>query len=563
VLAVRPRSRLEAEVFELWKELNPAGAYLEGVEECVGRIFEGSTSQIQTLLERIGVLKMRARGRLVKKMLDSFEIALQYEEPMNAPSALLGALFGYLVKEGVKEDHLEPLLESGIRSFANARARMASKSWPLTLRILTTLACRGLVGALEVVKREAKRERLKELCSRVRQEAEEYLRALKAPELKEGTYEEVMGLLAQGDAGMGRAHIYEPWLRKALDYAEDPRRLAEKAKGWIRSELPALRRVMRRLARIYGCEPSLEEVSRAMARADGLRGSALIEKTKELRTLLQPYIDRYVVRVPRSYNAEVMETPPYLASMLPTAAAFGVDSLTQRPRQLYLVTTDERFSPMASLADLINVYVHEEMGHDLHFARSAVGYGRRPRLLERISTTFAGPISEGLSFQREMEFLWALKDTLRKARRSRVEENLLAYLERNGGLRRRLLELEFVTRKWRLIRFLRVVGDANINSDMMTLPEFLEWAERETGIDRKTVYYQLFPAHQLNGPGYATSYAVIGQEIAAIERRLRRSRRKLVRLATYGCSLGYPPRSLYRRRLREFARALLAQESGA
>jgi hypothetical protein len=157
-----------------------------------------------------------------------------------------------------------------------------------------------------------------------------------------------------------------------------------------------------------------------------------------------------------------------------------------------------------------------------------------------------------------MEFLEAIKRSAAKRRRAPEERRVLEYLERNGGLERRLLELEFVTRKWRLIRFLRVVGDARINTDTQSLPEFLAWAEEATGIDRKTMYYQLFPAHQINGPGYATTYAVIGQEIARIEAMVKHNRRKLVRLTTYACSMGYPPRTIFLQRLRDFAESLRA-----
>jgi hypothetical protein len=555
VLAVRPRGKVEAELFELWKELNPAGAYLDGIEECRGRVFEGESERIQALLHRIDGLRPRARGRLARKLLDSFEISLRYEEPFNAPNMLLNAIFGYLVKEGLREEAMAALLRSGLRALANSRARLSGQRWSLPLRLLTRLACKGLSEAVGTIKEMAQSSELRELCELVTTEAERYAQAFGAPELREGTYEEVMRYFEEDDADMGRAQIYEAWLRNALDYSEDAQRLIRKGEAWIDSELPKLTRIMARLSKLHGCEPTLAAVSEALSKADGLKGPVLIEKTHEIRKVLQPYIHRHVVRVPRTYSTEVMRTPPYLAGMLPTAAAMGLDSLTDRPRQLYLVTVEEKFAPMSSLADIINTYVHEEMGHDLHFARSCVGYMGRPRLLERLNTSFAGPVSEGIAFQRETEFLWALRRTLRKRRRSAEEAELLSYLERNGGLKRRLLEIEFVTRKWRLIRFLRVVGDASINSGRMTLPQFLAWAEQRTGIDRRTMYYQLF-LHQLNGPGYATSYAVIGQEIAAVERPLLRNGKKLVRLATYACSLGYPPRSIFRRRLREFARML-------
>ena len=84
------------------------------------------------------------------------------------------------------------------------------------------------------------------------------------------------------------------------------------------------------------------------------------------------------------------------------------------------------------------------------------------------------------------------------------------------------MELELETRKWRLIRFLRVIGDVRINTNKQGLFEFIDWAHEHTGVPRSNVYYQLFPAHEGMFPGYATSYAVVGEEIRAIEETLDR-----------------------------------------
>jgi hypothetical protein len=69
------------------------------------------------------------------------------------------------------------------------------------------------------------------------------------------------------------------------------------------------------------------------------------------------------------------------------------------------------------------------------------------------------------------------------------------------------------------------------------------------------MYFQLFPAHEGMFPGYATSYAVVGQEIRRIERKIKDPKKK-VKFSTYLCSIGFPPRSLYRRMLREYAAKL-------
>ena len=94
------------------------------------------------------------------------------------------------------------------------------------------------------------------------------------------------------------------------------------------------------------------------------------------------------------------------------------------------------------------------------------------------------------------------------------------------------MELEFQTRKWRLIRFLRVIGDVRINTGKQGLFEFIDWAHDHTGVPRSNVYYQLFPAHEGMFPGYATAYAVVGEEIRAIEDTLNDDKKR-VKFSTY------------------------------
>jgi hypothetical protein len=104
-----------------------------------------------------------------------------------------------------------------------------------------------------------------------------------------------------------------------------------------------------------------------------------------------------------------------------------------------------------------------------------------------------------------------------------------------------------------MVRFLRVVGDARINSGKQNLMEFIDWANKETGLSKSMVYHQVFPAHQGNGPGYASTYAILGESVATIQQEALRNGKKLVDFDTYACSLGFPPRSVFEEKLRAYA----------
>jgi hypothetical protein len=253
----------------------------------------------------------------------------------------------------------------------------------------------------------------------------------------------------------------------------------------------------------------------------------------------------------------VIETPTYLTGMLPTGAASFFDTFTDKPFQLYFLTTDTKRDPPKSVSQLIDLLVHEEYGHCVNHSNSVLHFGARPSKLELMPTLLQGPVTEGLSFNREREFLEAsLKlEEKKKKQLSKAERDYVDLLDKYGGLKLINAELEFQTRKWRLIRFLRVIGDVRINTNKQSLFDFIDWAHERTGVPRSNVYYQLFPAHEGMFPGYATAYAVVGEEIRSIEEKIKDEKAR-VKFSTYLTGVGFPPRSIYRKMLQDFAATL-------
>jgi hypothetical protein len=252
----------------------------------------------------------------------------------------------------------------------------------------------------------------------------------------------------------------------------------------------------------------------------------------------------------------VIETPSYLSGTIPTGAAQFFDTFTKRPFQYFFQTTDPKRDPDKSVAALLNLLVHEEYGHCVHHSNSAMGFvGRLPASQLMPGAQTGGPITEGLSFNREIEFFEVSKGLETKKRLTKTEKDYVKLLEKYGGLKQINLELEFMTRRWRIVRFLRVIGDVWVNTGKKSLIEFVDWAHKRTGVPRSSVYFQLFPAHQGIFPGYATNYAVAGQEIRSIEQKIK-DPRKRVKFSTYLCSIGFPPKSIYMKMLRQYAAKL-------
>src|SRR5207245_4220399 len=108
------------------------------------------------------------------------------------------------------------------------------------------------------------------------------------------------------------------------------------------------------------------------------------------------------------YATEIIETPPYLANSTPSGAAYGLDTLTDHSREIFLATTDERSAARPCPGELLNLLVHEEYGHCVHGSNSANKFAGSPDLLSLIASTFQC-VSEGIAFQRELEFLPVLQ----------------------------------------------------------------------------------------------------------------------------------------------------------
>jgi hypothetical protein len=151
-----------------------------------------------------------------------------------------------------------------------------------------------------------------------------------------------------------------------------------------------------------------------------------------------------------------------------------------------------------------------------------------------------------------MEFLNYLAE-MKQRKATTTERAFVKFLARYGRAEEIFEEYKFFTHLWRIVRFLRVIGDARINSGKQGLMEFIDWTNRETGLSKSLVYHQVFPAHQGNGPGYASTYAILGESIADIEQEALRNGKNLLDFNTYACSLGFPPRSAFEDKLKAWA----------
>lgn len=552
---IAPESPAEEQAFELWKRLQPDDAYVAGVEECAGAFFVPTDANMRRALERIGKLATPTKDVTTRKVLRSIKTRMVLAEPGRLPESMVTSFFGYLMKEGVRPDHMAALARQGARALDVERRRYAGRKWPVGMRALVQLACDGLIEVVNTVTGQLQDAAAKEDVERLRAAIERYRKAFALPGFNPaGTFDDAYAFFRENGCELGRARQYARALRDLWDYTETPAQVEAAGLRMLRRELPRFRELVDEMARDLGCTPKAEAVQQALKDARGLRPNQILAFLNALRGPTQRIADKHVVAINPRYETLVVETPSYFVNTTPSGAAYSLDSLTDHSKEIFMATTDERSAERPSPAELLNLLVHEEYGHCVHGSNSYRAYAGTPRLLDILSTPL-GCISEGIAFQRELEFVPVLNGIAAGTTQGPEEREFVAALEPYGGIARVAKDYEFLAAVWRLVRFLRVIGDARINSGKQDLVAFLDWAHEATGLEKATVYYNLFPAHQVLGPGYASTYAIIGERIRAIQEKAVKRGIPLREFNAYACSIGWPPKSVYEAKLEAWVKA--------
>ena len=549
--------RLDAEIIDFFKETSPSGAFLVGFNDYAGKLFISSEANIASALRRVRGLKKRAKTDLQRKVLGSMEMVLELDEPQPILEDIVGTIFVHLVKDkGVNDEHMASLLDDAMKTVDASVKRFSKRKVPVAVKALALYRLDGIIEILDTVKKETKSARVRAACDALKVKATSYVKLFDLPGFGKGEFSNVEKLFKEHGFDLGRQKIYPEVLRRAYDYPETPDQLEKNATAWLEEELPRFRSATEKLSKKFGLEPVPEEIEKGINQRMKLDPKKLVKTTLDIRRVVQRMVNEDVHGINPKYDTKVIETPSYLSGAIPTGAAQFFDTYTKKPFQVFFQTTDPKRDPDKSVAAILNLLIHEEYGHCVHHSNSAVGFVGKLNPVQLLPGAATGaPITEGLSFNRELEFLEVSRGLETKKSLTPAERAYVKMMESYGGLKQVNLELEFMTRRWRVVRFLRVIGDVWINTGKKGLIEFVDWAHKKTGVPRSSVYFQLFPAHEGLGPGYATCYAVVGQEIRAMERKIKDPKDR-VKFSTYLCSIGFPPRSLYKQMLVKYAASL-------
>ncbi len=547
----KPASDVEAEIFSFFKEYDPSSAYINGLKEYAGKLFIPSRRNLEGFSRRVDELRLKAENEAQLKLLDSLSAAYTLGEPHGVPESILNAYFGYMIKEGIIASHMRQLTRYAAKALQTAIIENAAMDWPVGLRMLALIRCNGLQEIIRTIKKETQDKQLKAGLEDLSQLTRKYASLFRVKGFKED-FDDVYKVIKKQGCDMGRSKIYAQAIRRLWDYPETPEQVEQKGLKYLERELPRFQRITGRLAKRYGISSRAEEVSKAIRQKRAIKAKEIVPFINELRKRVVKVVNKTIVKVNPKYSAKVIETPSYLSGIFPSGGAFFYDGFTSTPKEIFMTTTDPRRDPSVVPGEILNLLIHEEYGHCVHASNSTEAFGAKPTLVDMLWSPL-GCISEGISFQRELEFQRVM-DKLRTGKGlNKDERSIVQFFENHGGLETWHEEYEFYTWMWRIVRFLRIIGDVRINTGKQTLAEFIDWANRKTGLAKSTVYYQLFPAHQGLGPGYASTYAIIGESLREIQNKAVRNGKSLIDLNTYACSMGFPARTVLEERLTAFA----------
>jgi len=549
-------SQVEKDLFELWKELSPSDAFTGGLKEYAGKMTIPERAHMEVLARRIDELSTKTENRAQQRLLASLKmygIQLGFlGEAQITPDMAISAFFAHLIKEGVVPDHLTSLADQVGKALVAYTASNLNRSCASGIKILTSIRCAGLVEVADTIKKQTRSKRLQSALDGMLVAVNDYSRRFGVTDFKNSGFDEIVEISTREGCDLGRSDYYGDALRDLFDYSESPTELEDKGLAMLNRELADFKREVAGLADKLGAEATAEAVAHTISKKKALKPDKVVGYIRGLKQHVHRLVSSKIVKINPRYRTKVVETPTYLSGIFPSGGAMFLDFLTKRPFQVFMATTDPRRTPETSPAELLNLLVHEEYGHCLHSSNSAMSFGAKPTLTDMLQSPAGGAVSEGISFHREVEFLNYLHELKRRNPTPR-ERAFMKFLAKYGGADEVFEEYEFFTHLWRMVRFLRVIGDARINSGKQNLMDFVDWANRETGLSRSLVYHQVFPAHQGNGPGYASTYAILGESVATIQQEALRNGKTLVNFDTYACSLGFPARSVFEEKLRSYA----------
>jgi len=548
--AANKKSEIERLFLHWYKEFDPASAYVDGMDECAGKFLVPSRQNLEEAKDKLKTIAEKATDQVQKDLFRSYLTSLEFNEPYMIPSRATNTFFAHLVREGIVPEHLQSLAIQVGEALDAYSKFLRGQKWSIEIRILTCQTTHQLLGILETILAQTKHETVKEALAALTIQVSNFRKLYQVEGIKQGDFDEIYPLIKKHREKVKHKNVYPKLLANLWGYPETYKEIEEKANRWLRKEMPLLRRVTRSLARLYHVEPTVEAIEKELNKRKGIPRQAALQFVKKTRSITRRVFEKNIIKITPKYDTRVVETPSYLVNLIPTAAMIPFDGLTDKPFNVFFITTDARVTSSVNVPELIQSILHEEYGHAVNFSNSVTKFAANPTLLEVVSSALSTHISDGISFHREREFAEMLRRLSETGTLSREESELLSILKGNENIETMILENEFIVQKWRIMRFLRAIFDVRVNMEKEYVADFIEWAHNETGLSEKMIFYETWGF--LETVGYAPCYSIAGDVIRRLQQKAVKKGISLREFNTYVSSLGFPPRRIFERRIKEF-----------
>jgi hypothetical protein len=547
---VKAENEVEKLFLDWYREFDPASAYLDGMNECAGRFPVPSKKNLEKAKACLKTIAKKATNEIQRDLLKSYLTSLDFNEPYMVPSRAATAFFTHLVKEGIVPEHIQSLAALVGEALEAYSRLLGDQEWSVEIRVLTCQTTDQLLGIVENILAQTKDEIVKEALTKLKTQVQKYRKLYAVKGIKQGDFDEIYPIITKQRGKVKHKKIYPEILADLWGYLETHEEIEEKGKQWLKKELPLLQKITRALAKSYKVKPTVETVEKELGKRKGIPRQTALQFVKQTRSVTKRVFEKNIIRITPKYDTRVIETPPYLVNLIPSAAMLPFDSLTDRPFNIFFITTDPHVSSSVNVPELIQSILHEEYGHAVNYSNSVTKFAANPTLFEVISSALSTHISDGISFHRELEFAQLLRKLSETERLSHDESELLKILRGNEDTETTILENEFIVQRWRIMRFLRAIFDVRINMEKESVADFIEWAHRETGLSEKMIFYETWGF--LETVGYAPCYSIAGDVIRRLQQKALKKGVDLIEFNTYVSSLGFPPRKIFEQRINDF-----------
>jgi len=543
---------LDKQILAFEKKVSPLGMFASGLKQYAGKVWLPTKENERKALAEVDRLLKKAKNDIVaKKYLRAVRRGLLFEELHDYPSTVMNYFYEHFLIEGFVQKHINSIAD-GCLKILDIKKHLLKKDWPAEIKLLTVLACDGCIGVLATARQNINGPRVREKLDLIATKIKEWRAAAAVGRIRKGDFSEVFPLLKKHGKGFRREKFYPRLLKDFYDYPETAKDIEAKALSWLDAELPKFKAIVAKLASKLDCKPIPDAVEKVMDKKFAVPRKRLVQTILSMRKILQRVAELHWVQITPKYDVRVIETPKYLVPFMPTAAMSSFNTLTSKPFCVFFATTDPRGSPSTCLPELMQTIIHEEYGHCVNFMNSYKGLLKPLRLVEILGSTLDTPITEGLSFHREIEALQTFRHFEHEEHLSKEDRALVQLMERYADLETFTDCLEYVVRKWRVFRFLRAISDSRVNTGKQRYAGFVDWAAKKTGLPRKLIYDQTFFFQER--PGYSPGYSMFGQQLAELQKKAFAKGIPRLDFNTFVASTGFPARKLFERQIKQHFR---------